>query len=161
MSGIGTRAGGGGSFLPDKSARRSHCSFDKPSLHRARGEHPTQLADLLKVFPVAFPCERPVLAHTSDFPNISQTSSTWPQRAVPLAKWQPAVFCSLASSGHPQAQRKYQLSADGFVTLWPWAEHRQGLVLACTSQKVPEPVHPVDSFRPRRSTKQPPPQGTY
>ena len=32
-----------------------------------------------KTFPVAFPYKWPLLAHATDFPKISQTSSLWPQ----------------------------------------------------------------------------------
>lgn len=53
-------------------------------------------------------------------------------------------------------------SVDCFVahTRWPPAEYRWQLTLACTSQKAPELVHPMDSFRPQ-STTQPLPQATH
>ena len=34
----------------------------------------------------------------------------------------------------------------------PQAKQRWGLTLACAAQETPGPVHPVDSYRPRRST---------
>ena len=34
---------------------------------------------------------------------------------------------------------------------WLWAKHRWGLTLSCTTQGTPEPVHPVDSYRPHWS----------
>ena len=40
---------------------------------------PTQLSGPPKLFPVAFPYEWLVLAHASDFPKSSQTSSIWLQ----------------------------------------------------------------------------------
>ena len=94
-----------GSFLPDRSAGKGHLCFDEPSPHRASRlvpylrlpqpdsqglPHPsdslrpglTQLSGPPKLFPGAFPYKWPVLAHVSDFPKISQTSSIWPQQAL-------------------------------------------------------------------------------
>ena len=31
---------------------------------------------------------------------------------------------------------------------WPQAKHRWGLILVCTTQEIPGPVHSVDSYRP-------------
>ena len=35
---------------------------------------------------------------------------------------------------------------------WPWAKHRWGLTLPCTTQETPEPADPVESYRPHQST---------
>ena len=96
----------GGSFLPGGSAGRGHWSFSEPSpphSHRASGRvsylrlHQSSshclpwpgdsrpcLSQLLgppKLFPVAFQYKWLVLAHASDFPKFSQTSSVWLQGA--------------------------------------------------------------------------------
>ena len=60
----------------------SHCSPCPDDSLRPR---PTQFAGPPNLFPVDFPHEWPILAHTSDFPKISQTSSIWPQHAPYLS----------------------------------------------------------------------------
>ena len=97
------RTGDGGSFLPDRSAGReaivpilkslapnragrwvpclrphqssSHC-FPCPGSLRPC---PIRLSGPPKLLVVAFSHKWSVLAHASDFPKISQTSSIWPQ----------------------------------------------------------------------------------
>lgn len=46
-------------------------------------------------------------------------------------------------------------------TGWPWVEHRWWLTLACSPGEAPKPVHPMHSFRPHKSTTQPPKQATH
>ena len=98
------RARAGGSFLPDRSAGRGHCSFDEPSLLRDSSRvpylsvhrlgyhclphpgdslrpYPTKFAGPPKLLPVPFLYRWFILAYTSDFPKFSQTSSIWPQQA--------------------------------------------------------------------------------
>ena len=97
-------AGAGGSSLLGRNTGRSCCSFDEPSLNRtgrwmlylrlcqpgshflpqpsdSMRPHPTQLLDPSKMFPIAFQYELPVQAQDSDFTNIFQISSIWPQHA--------------------------------------------------------------------------------
>ena len=109
-----------------------------------------------KLFPVAFPHKQLLLAHASDFPNISQTGNIWPQHdtSLPLSGSNPALETGhLASqcglSWDLQAQHKQQPSADHFVAQAGWSRegHRQQLTLACTSWEDSETVNLVDSFR--------------
>ena len=102
-SGIGVRAGG--SFVLERSAGRGHCSFFEASTHRAgrrapylrlhqKGSHclpqpgdslrlcPTQFSGSHKLLPVVFPYKCLVLAHSSNFPKSSLTSSIWLQQTT-------------------------------------------------------------------------------
>ena len=80
----------GSSFLPGRSAGRGHCSFSEHSPDRTTETPSTSLTLLAshslklcpdqhlsspKMFPVDFPYEWLVLAHASDIPKLSQTSS--------------------------------------------------------------------------------------
>lgn len=91
--------GGGGveAALPrDRSVGRHHCSFVEFSLHSAgpaqeaaKSEISINLANTIhqphpiwhKALPGTFPHKQPALAHTVDFPQISQ-SSTNPKQAA-------------------------------------------------------------------------------
>ena len=121
LSGIGVRTAGSAFSQTEVLAE----AFDEPSPHRAGkqvphlslyqpGSHcspgagdslrpsPTQLVGPPKLFPVDFPYKWPVLAHASDFPKISQTSSPWPQCTpyLSLSGLQQVTFQSLAVSFH-------------------------------------------------------------
>ena len=72
----------------DKSSRlMPYVSLHQPGSHclshpgDSLRPHPTKITGPLKLFIVTFPYKWPVLAHASDFPKISQTSSIWPQCA--------------------------------------------------------------------------------
>ena len=104
------------------------------------------------------------------FPKFSQTSNIWPLHVPCLlpSDHTPGINSSLGSqlehSWAPpnlaQGVATYRLLCS--FSRWPWTEHRWRLTLACISQEVPEPAHPVDSYRPCRSTTtQPPPQMTH
>ncbi|KAF6130891.1 hypothetical protein HJG60_007848 [Phyllostomus discolor] len=167
-----------GSFLPDKSSDIGQCSFDEPIPHRGGrqvpypslhqgGPHcwphpddslrlcPTKLTDPPRLFPLSFLYHWPALAHASDFPKISQTSSIWPQPALYflLSGLMPALAASGCGSqlgffwAPPRPAQVAAICRLFCSSSWlVQAEHRWQLTLACTSWEAPELVYPVECF---------------
>ena len=98
----------------------------------------------------AFPNEWLVLTHVSHLPKSSQTSSSWPQWAPGLALAGASLDSQLGFTWETPSSAQVAATSDCFTAQvgWPWAKHRWGLTLACTTQETPEPVYPVDSYRP-------------
>ena len=123
--------------------------------------HPTFRPTL---FPVSFSNEWPILSHASDFSDIFQTSSIWPQCAM-YPRPDISSTALVQSWTSPGTSSPAQLSAicrslcsSCWVALG--RTHVAAADLGLYSQEAPEPAYPVYTFRPWQSTTQPPAQAT-
>ena len=114
----------------------------------------TCLGDAQRLRPTqdGFPYEWLVLAHASQLPKSSQKSNSWSQWAPGLPRAAASLDSQLGSAWETPNPPQVAVISDCFITQagWHWAGHRWVLTLAWTI--FPGPLHPVGSYRPRRST---------
>ena len=115
-----------------------------------------------KLFSMAFIIQMAILAHVSDFSEISQTRILCPQCALclSLSGPRPGSSSSLDSFGVPPSPAQVAATCRLFCSL-SWVALDRTKAMAYPGLRIwemPEAAHLVDNFGPHQSTTQPPPK---